>query len=435
MIKSKNSAPFSIAVLVVGYELLSGQISDSNSAWIGELLLSNGLKLREVRTCDDDEKEIIRCLEALLNHHDAVVVSGGLGPTTDDLTREAIAAVSGKELVQNETELLRIKDLFKSRNREYHPSNDKQALIPEGATVIENPVGTAPGFKLNIDRAGKTKTLFTLPGVPRELKLMFKFGVLPTLQALSGIKNTSAQSLLRVFGLSESQIGGAISALKLDPQVTISYRAHFPEIRVGFRADKGDHNLSQRCVAECANAAALALGEEYIFSTNPEHSIEHVVHHKLKEKKLTLSVAESCTAGMLGMLLTELAGSSEYFLGGILTYSNELKHNLLNLDSKVLQHFGAVSPEVAEMMAIGVRRVTGSKLSLSITGVAGPGGGTEEKPVGLFYVGFCSETKSKAFRFFYPVSRELVRKYACYCALDILRRHMLGLELRGKQIP
>ncbi len=435
--RPSTKQPYSIAVLAVGYELLSGQVVDSNSAWIGESLESSDLFLREIRVCDDVESEIVAHLAALFETHDAVIVSGGLGPTTDDLTREAVARFLDLPLELNQRELEKIKEIFRSRNRPFFETNNKQALIPKGASVIENPTGTAPGFSIQREGQGRgrSKSIFVLPGVPRELKLMFRFAVLPELLKLSGVEPVSSHALFRIFGMSESQIGEIVEKLGLDSALRTSYRAHFPEIRLGLHANLGSKRANDALIAESTEKIRGSITDEYIFSTSGELGLERVVHDLLQQGKQTVSVAESCTGGMLGMLLTEHGGASDFFLGGVQSYSNEIKSNILNVEGKVLSHFGAVSAEVAEMMALGVRRLTGSKLSLSITGVAGPDGGSTEKPVGLYFVGFASESESHAFRFFYPGNRDLIRRYASFCALDILRRHLLKLPLRAKNIP
>jgi len=414
-----------ISILSIGYELLKGDVIDTNSAWMAEQLHSQGLTLQEIRICDDEIDAIISSTRDLLAKSDAVIVSGGIGPTTDDLTREALAALAEKTLVLKEGELQKIKEIFSTRKRPWVETNAKQALFPEGASVIENPCGTAPGFDLKLHLAGKERRVFALPGVPRELQVMFQSSVLPALLQHSAGISSATEVLLRIFGLPESLIGSKVEACNLDPAIRVSYRATFPEIRLGLKLDSSSAQHNTHKLDSALRVVRKALGEEYIFSEKSSIGMAERIQLLLTEREQTLAVAESCTGGMLGTLLTEVSGSSKYFLGGVISYSNELKRSLLGIDQEVLLKHGAVSSEVAKLMASAARQVSGSDFALSISGVAGPQGGSTQKPVGTFFVGLASVAGTETFDLFYPSARDMVRRYAAFSAMDILRRHIL----------
>ncbi len=411
-----------IAILATGSELLDGRVTDTNSTYIAARLTDHGLRLDQIVSCGDDRESIKRSLRYLCQHSSCTVIMGGLGPTTDDLTREAVAELLNEKLVLNDQVLADLKALYQKRKREFDPTNIKQATFPESAAVIENKHGTAAAFSV---KHGHT-LLIALPGVPHELRALFDEQVLPRILAQYQNAKPLEQRLLRVFGLPESMVGARVESARLDPAITVSYRAIFPEIHVVLKTSAGAADLEA-----AAQKARAAIGEDFVFSNCSDQPLERVVRDLLLDRKLTLSVAESCTAGMLGALLTRTPGSSAYFMGGAITYSNWAKTDIVGVAPELLEKYGAVSGEVAKAMAVGAQKYWHSTHALSITGVAGPDGGTAEKPVGLFYLGFAAPGIVESYPYFFTSSREWVRTFATYSALDLLRRSLLGLPIRS----
>jgi len=415
-------------ILSIGSELLSGEIADTNAAWLADALLERGILLRHALSCDDQFPQIQDAATFLLERSDLVIVSGGLGPTDDDLTREALAQLFNMPLEMHHGLLDSLKQLFQSRGRTFVKNNERQALIPRGAEVIPNPIGTAAGFMISVEYAGKPRLVAALPGVPKEFKIMLNLGLFKSIEHLLP-ESTYKRSFFRTFGLPESVIGQRVAAVPAPPEVSVAYRAHFPEVQVKLRYPTNLNSEVTRNIEKYTAKIREAIGADYIFSENSKVPLNEVVHNLLVKSSKTISVAESCTAGGLGAALTELSGSSNFFLGGIQSYSNQIKNKLLGVPQKTLDTYGAVSAECAEQMARGVRKKLGSDIALSITGIAGPEGGTPEKPVGTFYIGFATATENGAYRYFYPQSRDMVRTYSIWCALDILRRYLLELPV------
>ncbi|MCB0357995.1 MAG: competence/damage-inducible protein A [Bdellovibrionales bacterium] len=413
--------PRTLSVLTIGSEILDGRVQDTNANYIAQELIACGLSASQFHTCDDDLSAIVNALAFLFRASDAVVITGGLGPTDDDLTREAVAAFCGQELIESPDVLAHLKAYFQRKRRTLDPSNNKQALIPEGATIIPNPVGSAPGFIVEASFEGREIALCALPGVPRELKPMLKADVVPYLCGRLQRGSAPARSALRLFGLPEAEVGSRLTCLSFPSDLKLSYRAHFPEIQLLFSAD------TTEVVLDAVARARTALGEEFIFSNDIAVGLEEAVHRLLIEKQQTLALAESCTGGMVGSMVTRTSGSSAYFLGGVVSYSNQAKKSLLGVDAEILTRFGAVSHETAKQMAEGARTRFVSDIAISVTGIAGPEGGTQDKPVGTFYLGLATERGTQTLKFFFDGTREGVRRYAAFCALDLLRRQLLEL--------
>lgn len=410
-----------IGLLTIGSELLDGRVQDTNSNFLCEELSAAGFSVKSILSCDDVLEEIVQAIEFLSTGVQTILITGGLGPTTDDLTREAVAAYTGKKLILDHNALENIKAFFEKRSRRFFKTNEKQAMLPESASLIPNPEGTAPGFQIE---AKQSKSfIIALPGVPRELKRMFHDTVLPYLRAQNRQETPPSRHILKVFGLPESLIGERIESLKFAQEITVSYRAKFPQVDVVLKS-KQSHLLSQ-----AVSAAKNVLGVQYIFSESPAESFEEVIHHLLLQRRGTLAVAESCTGGLLGKLITNSSGSSQYFRGGVISYSDQAKMELLGVESETLSVHGAVSGPTAKQMAEGAKTRFHSDLALSITGIAGPEGGSSEKPVGTFFIGFAAPGILEAFHFVYPSHRERVRNYSAFSALDILRRYLAQLPL------
>ena len=409
-----------IALLTIGSEILDGRIQDSNSKWVVDRLTSSGHSVVSIATCADHEKEIIEALEFLCRRADFVIVSGGLGPTDDDLTREAISQYCAAPLELQNDLLQKLQERFAKRGVVFDPSNAKQAMLPKGSERIPNPKGSAIGFVIQ-KRFPKNHWIFCLPGVPLELKAMFDESVLPYIMNKGGDLQRPKQVVLRVFGRTESELGGVVSRLKLPKSLFVAYQTSFPENILVLRGDELE-------VKQAAGRVEQELGGQFVYSKSPEDSLAEVVHRLILEKNLSLALAESCTGGLIAKSLTDFSGSSKYFLGGVVSYSNAAKREFLGVSNSSLETNGAVSYTTARQMAEGALRRFGADLALSVTGVAGPEGGSPEKPVGLFFLGFASSQGATAYRCFYPGSRDRIRTYAQWMGLDLLRRNLIGLS-------
>jgi nicotinamide-nucleotide amidase len=351
-----------------------------------------------------------------------VLVSGGLGPTRDDLTVEVLAETFGRKLVQHEPSLRQIEAFFARLGREMAPSNAKQALVPEGAEVLPNPVGTAPGCMLDVGRA----VFFCMPGVPRELYRMMEEQVLPRVAArLGGGRGVMRAALLRTFGVGESNLEDSLRDVGREAGVILGFRTAFPDnfLRPVARAasvQEADAKLARACAA-----IEERLGP--VVYTRGEETMEAVVGRLLTERGLTLATAESCTGGWIGARLTAVPGSSRYYRGGVVAYANEAKRDLLGVPEALLREHGAVSRPVACAMAEGARARLGADLAIATTGISGPDGGTPEKPVGLVWIAFASQEGTEAEQMVFPFDRERHRVITAQTALDWVRRALLGL--------
>jgi nicotinamide-nucleotide amidase len=410
-------------VLAVGTELLLGQIVDTNSAWIGEQLAASGIdSLLQVKVGDNVER-IETVLRRMLVDADAVIVCGGLGPTHDDLTREAIAAVMGSPLVHDDDVVQVITQLFTARDRYMAPNNLRQALVPQGATIIPQTRGTAPGLICPVTVDGVEKLVYAVPGVPHEMKEMLERAVLPDLRARSGQAAVIVSRTLRTWGESESGLNE-----RLDPVIAELEAAGNPTL--AFLAS-GWEGMKVRLTAKAASleaaTAALQPVERRIreivgvqvFGTDDD-TMESVVLALLRERGLSLGLAESVTGGLVAGRITAVPGASEVFRGGVVTYASEVKFNLLGVPEGPV-----VSEPAAAAMAEGARRLLGSDVALSLTGVAGP---TEQDgmPVGTLCVAiaFADSTTTRTFRL--PGQRDQMRQMSVITALDLLRRELLG---------
>ncbi|RMG40695.1 MAG: CinA family nicotinamide mononucleotide deamidase-related protein [Candidatus Dadabacteria bacterium] len=420
----------SVALLIIGSELLDGRVADTNSALICELCADAGIPVNSIVTVADSEQSIISALEFLSARAGYIIISGGIGPTTDDLTREAVAAFSGRELIPDKESHRALIKRYKKSGRKLDPAGEKQALFPEGSVIIPNTTGTAPGFRLSGAFAGKESvTIFALPGVPSELKLMLNESVLPYIREQEKQIKPALTKTLKFFGIPESLLCSKITDANLPDHIMLSYRANFPVIELKVSTFAGTEELNG-----ALNQIRKSVGEEFIFSEAPELSLPAVVCSLLKDKGYTLATAESCTGGLIGKLITDIPGSSGCFKGSLVTYSNEAKLKLLSVNEEVLKDKGAVSAEVAEQMAGGAQKAFNSDLSLSVTGIAGPSGGSEEKPVGTFYIGFVATDCSAVFNYKFPSERKRVRAFAAYAALDVVRRYLLKLDFDHKPL-
>jgi nicotinamide-nucleotide amidase len=403
------------AVLSIGTELTRGELVNSNAAWLSAELTAIGFDVVEHAVVDDDRERVGAILQRLATRARLVVATGGLGPTTDDVTTEAVAAALGAKLARDPVSLEHIRRRLEKFGRAMGETNAKQADFPEGADVLPNPVGTAPGFGV---RFGDSVAYF-MPGVPREMKKMFEEQVVPRIRALA--PNTHYQSRLHTFGLPESIVGEKLAGVEQAfAGTTIGYRAHFPEIEVKVLARATSH-AAARDLCERATAEVRARLASYIYG-EAEDTFAGVVGRALRARGWTLGIAESCTGGLVAHMLTREPGASDFLLLDAVTYANSAKSKILGVDEETIRWHGAVSPEVAAAMAQGAKRVSGADVALSLTGVAGPSGGSEEKPVGTVYIAIArpdgtTDVRHRAFN----GDRGQIQTLAAYAGLQLLR--------------
>jgi nicotinamide-nucleotide amidase len=403
-------------IIAVGSELLTPQRIDTNSLYITQHLNALGVEVLMKSVVGDDRSRLAQQIHAALERVDVVVLTGGLGPTEDDVTRDAAAAALGRTQSFRQDVCDEIAARFARMQRPMAENNKRQAMIIDGAEVLPNPNGTAPGQWLRQD--GKVAML--LPGPPREMKAMFSDQCLPRLAALLPVQVIRVRAY-RVAGLGESDLDQIIAPIYMkfaNPVTTVL--ADVGDIQVHLRARSDSEEQANALLEEVGAQIEAALGERLY--TNDGQPLEAVVGRRLKERGETLSVAESCTGGLLAERITSIAGSSAYFRGGFLTYCDELKTALLGVDPRLLQAHTAVSEPVARAMAEGCRERSGSTYAVSVTGHAGPEGGTPENPVGTVFIGLAGPAGCRVVRIFSGGDRGRVRRMASQVALDTLRK-------------
>ncbi|UCH29213.1 MAG: competence/damage-inducible protein A [Myxococcales bacterium] len=412
----------SAAILSIGTELTRGELVNTNAAWLGEELTRLGFEVTEHATVDDDLDRIVTLIGRFSENHRVVVATGGLGPTSDDLTTEAAAKAGGVELRRDESVVEGIRQKFKAFGRVMPESNAKQGDFPEGADVLPNAMGTAPGFAITLGHA----RLFFVPGVPREMKHIFAESIVPEIAALA--ERRTHQVHVRTFGMTESGVAQALRGLEKEHAgLTLGYRAHFPEIEVKVRVRADSEAEAERRAESIAEQVRGILGDA-VFGSRQE-SFAEVVGKVLRDNGKTLAVAESCTGGRVGEMLTRIPGASDYLLLDAVVYSNSAKESVLGVSPEVLRAHGAVSSETAAAMAEGALRVAGADIAVSTTGIAGPDGGTEDKPVGTVWFGLARKgeptiTKHRKL----PWGRDRVQTLSAYVALELVRRAVLGRD-------
>ena len=406
-------------IISIGDELLIGQIVNTNAAWMSRQLNSANIRVRQVSVVGDEGDEIRRSLELALSRADVVLLTGGLGPTHDDITKKVVAEYfDSAEMVTDEKVLAHVKGIFQRRNLRMAPVNEGQALVPKKATVLWNDYGTAPG--LLFEREGRYCAI--MPGVPAEMQHLMNERVLPFLKSKN--KNvTIRHRTVRTVGIGESALFEKLAPIEeLEKFGKIAFLPHFSVVDVRISVYENDATVA---------AQRIHAAEEYILSrVGPnvygfdEETLESVIGRVLTEKKATLAVAESCTGGFVAHRLTNVSGSSQYFDRAIVTYSNAAKMQMLGVPEEVLQQHGAVSEECAKAMAEGVRRVSNVTYGVATTGIAGPTGGTEEKPVGLVWVGVASPERVFAQKFLFTKDRLINKERFSQMALNLLFREL-----------
>ena len=394
-----------------------------NAQFIAEALAEAGIGVDFITTVGDERGRIEAAFKLALERADVVVATGGLGPTEDDLTRGALSAALGRPLVLNEMVLERIRRRFAERGLPMSRNNEKQALVPDGAEPLENPRGTAPGLYIPVNR----KAIAALPGVPSEMRPMLVEQVIPKLRGAFGLQGSIRTRVLRLSGIAESRVDELIGDLmkaSLNPAIVLL--AHPGEVHICLSAKGGSGKEIEGLLQSLEEKIRERL-QDFIFGVDEER-LEEVVGRLLRSQGKKVAVAESLTGGLVAHRFTNVPGSSAYFERGVVAYSERAKEDLLGVPLRLIQEQGTVSREVAEAMAEGIRKRSGSDVGLGITGIAGPSRGTKDQPVGLVYIALSWEGGKawKVYRFF--GDREAVKLRASQMALDLLRRHLLGLE-------
>lgn len=406
-------------IITIGDELLIGQIINTNQAYIAERLNGIGIYVHRMTTVGDELSSILAAFSEAWNRHEVVIVTGGLGPTHDDVTKKAACQFFNTALVRNEELFRHLQELTKQWNRPWSPAYEEQTMFPAKAILISNPIGTAGGM---LFEEGE-KSLIVLPGVPYEMKEMLDRTVV-NLLATKVRGQTIRHRTLNTTGIPESMLAAQLGPLE---EILQGAKLAFLPSSTGVRmritvidetaagAEQRIHDVEQRIRDKV---------EKYIFGVNDE-SLEEVVGKLLTERKLTLAIAESCTGGLIASRITDVSGSSAYFDRAVITYSNRSKRELLGVPESLLAEHGAVSREVAEAMAAGVRSAARTDLGISTTGIAGPTGGSEEKPVGLVWIGYADASETVALRFQFGTQRLRVKERASQAAIELLRRKLL----------
>lgn len=419
-------------IIACGDELTFGQRVDTNSAWLSKQLASIGVNVVGHITVPDDQSRLERAFHEAGTQSDVILITGGIGPTADDLTRQALAAVMRQELTLNDAWLQHLRAFFRSRGREMPPTNRIQAMVPLGAKLINNAFGTAGGIDATLafdrpvpDRAPQKHTcrVFAMPGVPKEMFAMFTSDVLPHLQGGGGAIVSRA---LHTFGQGESVVAEQLGDLMKrgrNPSVGTNVSAGIVTLRLNSQAQTPAE--AQRLLDETDAACRAKLGE-LVYGVD-EQTIAQIVVPMLIERRLKVTVAESCTGGWLGKLITDVPGSSACFEAGFITYSNKMKYERLGVSTEMINVYGAVSEPVVTAMAKNAKRLANANIALSISGIAGPGGGSEAKPVGTVWIGLAIGDTIKARQFNFIGDREAVRDRAAKMALTLLRFELLGV--------
>jgi len=406
-------------ILTIGDELLIGQVVDTNSAWMAEQLNAYGIRVRQITSISDDRQHILSSLQEVATSSDLILITGGLGPTRDDITKQTLCEYFETSLVFSEKAYQNIERLFSSRRFPMTELNRRQALVPECCTVLNNPNGTAPGMWFEKDG----KVYVSLPGVPFEMKALMTEEVLPRLAGRSGQKILHRTILTE--GVGEPFLAAKIEAWEnnLPAFIKLAYLPQPGIVRLRLTATGTDEFLLREAVTR-AEEELMILAGEHIFGFD-EDTLEEVIGNLLRERHQTLATAESCTGGLVARMITSVAGSSDYFQGSVVAYSNEVKEKVLGVNRLTIQDHGAVSEETVREMAEGVRSLLGTGYAIAISGIAGPAGGSEEKPVGTTWIAVASGQRTVAAHFRFGEHRGRNIQRAALAALSMLRKELL----------
>jgi len=417
-----------VELIAVGDELLDGQTVDTNSAWLGRRLSAVGAEVFWKTTVGDRGRDIVSAVRLALKRADLTVVTGGLGPTGDDVTVEAVAKALGLPLQRRPAIERKIRSFLSGRGIEVLPGHLKQALLPRGCRVMQNDVGTAPGF--TVQKRGSI--VAALPGVPMEMRAMAERRLLPFVRGrITG--RAARWRVLKFVGIGETALEQRIGSLAGAANPKVAFLPQQGEVHLRLTATAPTERQAQRLI-EQAQAKVIAAAGEFFIGSDDE-TLESAIGELLRQRKLTLAIAESCTGGLIGNMITNVPGSSDYFLMGVIAYSNEAKAKMLGVRSEMIARHGAVSAEVATAMAQGVRRRAGADVAIAVTGIAGPTGGTKAKPVGLVYIAASGEgwTVVKENRF--AGDREAIKRRSAITALALLRSELLARASKPRISP
>ena len=411
-------------IITIGDEILIGQTLNTNAAFIGSRLLELNINIKKTSVVGDNEDEILKEFNECFRDNDLVIVTGGLGPTHDDITLQCVVKFFETELVRNEDVLQDVINIFARRGRQITKINEDQALVPKSGKVIRNKLGTAPGIWIEKDN----KVFVVMPGVPFEMKEMINSYVIPNLKEKYGQPEVIIKRLiLQTTGIPESFLFTRLG--NLDELLDGAKMAFLPSqygVKLRITVSEQNEDAARNKLSEIEQKIRNKAGR-YIFAAG-EELLEEVVGRLLKERELTIALAESCTGGNIANLITNISGSSEYFERGVVSYSNGSKVELLKVDEETLLEHGAISAEVAQQMAQGIRSISGTDLGLSVTGILGPTGATPGKPVGLVYIAICDNTIVSVKKFLFGEDRILNKQRATQAALDMIRKHILGIQ-------
>ncbi|MBM4166403.1 MAG: competence/damage-inducible protein A [Ignavibacteria bacterium] len=414
-------------IITIGDELLIGQVINTNQAYIAEQLNNAGIIIGRMITVGDIEYEILSAIESAEENSDVVVITGGLGPTHDDITKKTLCKFFNATLVVNEEALQNVKDIVENRNVRWNEMMFEQSLVPNNALVLQNNCGTAPG--LQFERNGKY--FFAMPGVPREMKEMIRRFVFPFLQQKNPTQIVIHKTL-QTIGIAEAhlaeRIGNVIELFNEHPKTTLAFLPSIFVVKLRISVVDTTSEKAKEQIQRVENNIREKIGDS-IFGIENER-LEDVVKTILLQQRKTIAIAESCTGGRICEKLTNVPGSSECFERGIVAYSNTSKIQLLGVDKQLIETFGAVSKEVAEAMAKGVRETSNTSIGISTTGIAGPTGGSTEKPVGLVWIGYSDSEETFATQYFLGKGRNEVKERASLAALELLRKKLLNISLK-----
>lgn len=413
-------------VLSTGDELTTGRIVDTNANYIADKLAETGVELVAVLTVGDVPERLEWAWRTAMQMADVVISTGGIGPTADDLTSETVARLTGRELRLAPEVVENIERLFAASGRRMPENNRKQALFPEGAVIVPNALGTAPGFRLEVALPDHSAHLIVLPGVPREMKPMMEETVLPWLRQNRGSDTIFAVRVFQTFGISESALDEAVAGLIKPAEGRVAFRASFPQISMRVTVE-GQPGEAERRLEELS-ARVRAKISDHLFAEGDTTMEEHV-GRLLAARELKLAVAESCTGGLIGHRLTNVPGASRYLKADLVAYSNDVKVKVLGVSEETLRSHGAVSEPCVLEMAAGARRVAGADLAIATSGIAGPGGGTAERPVGTVCVALAAEDAQASRTYRLRGTRDWIKLLTSQVALDWVRRYALGQSL------
>lgn len=414
------------AILSTGDEITTGKVVDTNANYLADKLVEAGVEVAAVLTVGDVAERIVWAWQQAMQQADVIISTGGIGPTADDLTTELVAKVAGVGLFFSEEVANNIRRVFASLNRSMPENNLKQAQFPVGATIISNHLGTAPGYRVDLDTPHGRKHLIILPGVPREMKPMMEETVLPWLREMRGGSDVFLTRTFQTFGISESGLDEAVKGAVSEEEGRLAFRASFPQISMRVTV-RGKQNEVEGRLEELSNRIRSRISQ-YVYGEG-DVTMEDVVGKLLKEQGKTLSIAEAVSGGLITHRLTNVPGSSRYFHGTVIAYADAAKTHLLGVKPETLRQYGAVSEETVREMAVGVRERLGSSLGVAVTGVAGPDGGTREKPIGTACLALAADGILVSRRYQLWGNREWIKTLVSQLALDWVRRALLGVAI------